>query len=98
MKMFVHHLQTAPVRPSLRTELPIPRELDDLVLACLEKDPLRRPEDAEEVLRMLARCGSGGQWDNDAARGWWEKHLPELTGLISDEGTSNPLTAGFQAA
>jgi serine/threonine-protein kinase len=98
MKMFVHHLQTPPVRPSLRTELPIPQELDDLVLACLEKNPLRRPQDAEEVLRMLARCGSAGKWDNDAARGWWEKHLPELTRPIGEDETTNPLTAGFQAA
>jgi hypothetical protein len=72
--------------------------LDDLVLACLEKNPLRRPQDAEEVLRMLARCGSAGKWDSDAARGWWEKHLPELTRPIGEDETTNPLTAGFQAA
>ncbi|HMF88056.1 MAG TPA: serine/threonine-protein kinase, partial [Gemmatimonadaceae bacterium] len=35
MKMLMHHLNTAPVPPSQRTELPIPRELDELVLACL---------------------------------------------------------------
>jgi len=98
IKMFVHHLQTPPIRPSLRTELPIPQELDDLVLACLEKDPLRRPHDAEEVLRMLGRSGSAGRWDNDAARGWWEKHLPELTGPIGEDETAHRLTAGLQAA
>ena len=98
MKMFIHHLQTPPVRPSLRTELPVPQELDDLVMACLEKDPLRRPRDAEEVLRMLTRLGSAGTWDNDAARGWWEKHLPQLNGSICEDETANIPTAGFQAA
>jgi serine/threonine-protein kinase len=98
MKMFVHHLQTPPVRPSLRTELPVPQELDDIVMACLEKDPLRRPQDAKEVLRMLTRIGSAGTWDNDAARGWWEKHLPELTGSICEDETANIPTVAFQAA
>jgi len=99
MKMFVHHLQTAPVPPSQRTEMPISRELDALILACLEKDPLRRPQDVEQVLRALARCEPAASWDNAAAKGWWEKHLPELTGPIHDEeDTTRTAVAGFQAA
>ena len=39
MKMLMQHVHARPVPPSQRTELPIPRELDELVLACLEKDP-----------------------------------------------------------
>ena len=37
MKMLLQHVQTQPVPPSQRTELPIPRELDELVLACLRE-------------------------------------------------------------
>ena len=51
MKMLMQHVQAGPVPPSQRTELPIPRELDELVLACLEKDPHKRPQNAEELLR-----------------------------------------------
>jgi serine/threonine-protein kinase len=88
MKMFVQHLQTTPVPPSQRTEMPIPRELDEIVLACLEKDPSRRPQNADELLRMLRRCRSAETWDNDAARVWWEKHLLDLTGpLTMDAGS-----------
>src|SRR5262249_22447730 len=39
MKMLMQHVQATPIPPSQRTELPIPGELDDLVMACLEKDP-----------------------------------------------------------
>src|SRR6185436_8038121 len=39
MKMLMQHMHARPVPPSQRSELPIPRELDELVLACLEKDP-----------------------------------------------------------
>jgi len=88
MKMFVQHLETPPIPPSQRTELPIPRELDDIVLACLEKDPRRRPQNAAELLRMLRRCRTAETWDNDAARGWWEKHLQDLTGPLTANDAS----------
>jgi serine/threonine-protein kinase len=83
IKMFVQHLQTPPVPPSQRTELPIPREVDELVMACLEKDPRRRPKNATELLRIVERCQSGQTWDQHTAKTWWENHLPELTGPLS---------------
>jgi serine/threonine-protein kinase len=82
MKMFLEHLQTAPIPPSQRTEMRIPREVDELVLACLEKDPSNRPKDAQDVLRRLNKCRSAEAWDNDAARAWWETHLLDLTGPL----------------
>ena len=33
-----------------------PRELDELVLACLQKDPNRRPQNAGELFRMAHNC------------------------------------------
>jgi eukaryotic-like serine/threonine-protein kinase len=89
MKMFMHHVQTPPVPPSQRTELPIPKELDDMVLACLEKDPARRPQDAQELFHMAQRCGSADSWDNDAARRWWELNLTELTGPLTLSETAS---------
>jgi eukaryotic-like serine/threonine-protein kinase len=83
MKMFLHHVQTPPTPPSQRTELVIPRELDELVMACLEKDPNRRPQSAEQLMRMAYRCHTCETWDNDVARGWWETHLVDLTGPLT---------------
>jgi eukaryotic-like serine/threonine-protein kinase len=83
MKMFLHHVQTIPTPPSQRTELPIPRELDDLVMACLEKDPDKRPQDAERLFEMACHCGSSEAWDNAMARHWWETNLMELTGPLT---------------
>ena len=94
MKMFVQHLQATPIPPSQRTEMPVPRELDQLVLACLEKDPKRRPQSAMELLRLLSQLRQRDGWDNDRARGWWELHVPELTGPLSvaDNGYTGPTT------
>jgi serine/threonine-protein kinase len=84
MKMLMHHVQTPPIPPSQRTELKIPRELDDLVMSCLEKDPNNRPQDAGMLFDMACQCTmSGGGWDNASARHWWETHLMELTGPLS---------------
>jgi serine/threonine-protein kinase len=83
MKMLLQHVQAPPVPPSQRTELPIPRELDDLVLACLAKDPQHRPQNAEELFRLACACRSCNAWTHESAKGWWETHLPELTGPLT---------------
>src|SRR4029453_9190399 len=54
MGLLLQHAQTPPVPPSGRTKLPIPPALDDLVLACLAKDPAHRPQSARELSLRLA--------------------------------------------
>ena len=90
MKMLLQHLHAQPVPPSQRTELPIPRELDDLVLACLQKDPKMRPQSAAELFRMAQECHTCEGWGPETAQAWWKVHLPEFTGplRVSDQQSS----------
>jgi eukaryotic-like serine/threonine-protein kinase len=83
MQMLMQHVQAEPVPPSKRTELKIPRELDELVLACLHKDPRQRPQNAEELLAMAWQCKTCDAWNHQTARTWWETHLPELCGPLT---------------
>jgi serine/threonine-protein kinase len=83
MKMLMHHMQSSPVPPSQRTEMHVPPELDELVLACLEKDPAKRPQDAEALFRMACGCHHCETWNQASARLWWETHLPEFTGALT---------------
>ena len=83
MKMLMQHLHAQPVPPSQRTELPIPGELDDLVMACLQKDPNRRPQNAEELFRLACACRACEGWTEERARTWWEMHMRELTGPLT---------------
>lgn len=80
MKMMVAHIRDTPISPSQRSEFPISQSLDELVLACLEKDPERRPRTAAELAQRLAECDVGEPWGPTAAIGWWAAHLPDLAG------------------
>jgi serine/threonine-protein kinase len=76
MGLLVHHAKTPPSPPSSRTELPIPEALDRLVLACLEKDPARRPQTARDLSNRLASVPVPEVWTEEQARSWWSKFQP----------------------
>jgi tRNA A-37 threonylcarbamoyl transferase component Bud32 len=66
-----HHLHTPPTPPSERLGRALPSALEGWVLACLEKDPARRPPTAAEAAARLERCGLSGEWTPGEARAWW---------------------------
>ena len=78
MGLLLHHAQTPPTPPSARTDLPIPRALDDLVLSCLAKDPANRPQSARELSLRLAEVEGASPWTQEQAREWWAAHQSAL--------------------
>ena len=76
MQLLIQHAQAMPEPPSARTELPIPKELDAIVLACLAKNPSDRPQTARELARRLEAVPVRGEWTPELARAWWETHQP----------------------
>jgi serine/threonine-protein kinase len=71
------HANTIPDPPSSRTELPVPRELEAVIMTCLAKDPRERPASANDLAARLE--GSvAARWTPDRARTWWGTHLPDL--------------------
>jgi serine/threonine-protein kinase len=74
MGIVLHHVQTAPIPPSARVDQPIPPALDDLILACLAKEPAARPQTARELSLRLAQIGASDGWTEESARLWWEKY------------------------
>jgi serine/threonine-protein kinase len=79
MKILIDHVDTMPLPPSQRSELPIPSDLEQIVLMCLAKDPKQRPANAEVLWHMTLDCDIHETWSYAAARRWWETHLPEMT-------------------
>lgn len=63
----------APVpRPSERSTTAVPRELDDLVVACLAKRADDRPAGAASLLEALDALTSIDRWSEHQAREWWQ--------------------------
>jgi eukaryotic-like serine/threonine-protein kinase len=93
VEVMFHHAHTAPPRLSSRTELPIPAPLEDLVMQCLEKEPARRPANAEAVSTRLNAVSLESAWTVERAERWWATHRPPQVGarpvadvLLSQEG------------
>ena len=74
MGLLLQHAQAAPAPPSSRTDLPIPRALDDLILSCLAKDPADRPQSARDLSRRLGEVEGASAWTQERAREWWATH------------------------
>jgi len=70
------HLHQEPMPLSARG-LGIPAELDAVVLACLDKDPDRRPQSTAELRRRLEACAIQ-PWDSARALAWWHEYQSEL--------------------
>jgi serine/threonine-protein kinase len=77
MEVLSHHVGTAPVPPSHRTELKIPASLERVILTCLEKDPRKRPASADALAGQLAGVRQAlPPWTAERAREWWRQHTP----------------------
>jgi eukaryotic-like serine/threonine-protein kinase len=75
LQMIAKHMRDVPVPPSERAELPIPAELERVVLACLAKAPAGRPGTAAALSRALAAI-EGERWGEAEARQWWQANRP----------------------
>jgi len=53
----------------------VPRELDALILRCLEKTQDRRPANARELARQLRAVPFGEPWRDEHAEAWWGENL-----------------------
>jgi serine/threonine-protein kinase len=73
--MLVMHAHQKPIPPSKRAELAVHPELEALVMACLEKNPNRRPQSARELRDNLLGLSFERPWSEERARLWWKANL-----------------------
>jgi len=73
-----HHLHSIPPPPSQRLGESIPSDLEQLILACLEKTPEKRPADARKLQAALRACSDARTWSEDDARLWFAAHAQAL--------------------
>jgi len=80
IEIVAKHIQTAPVPPSSRSELPVPPELDEIVLGCLAKSPGDRIPSARELEYRLRAIPFERPWSQERAARWWATNAPVPAG------------------
>lgn len=68
------HVAEAPAPPSVRLGKALPEDLENAILACLEKSRAKRPQTARDLAQRLARCVAALEWTIDDAEAWWARH------------------------
>jgi len=103
MEIVSDHVRTPPVPPSERLGRPLPGDLEELVLACMAKQPEGRPASAERLASRLAECRFETPWTRERARAWWESRVGDagggpasLTGTASTPAFADPGPDGLQ--
>jgi PAS domain S-box-containing protein len=76
MELCAHHLHTAPVPPSVRLGRQVDRQLEAVLLSCLEKNPARRPPTAMAVHDALAASNAASDWSTVDTQRWWAAYRP----------------------
>jgi len=79
MAVMIHHARTKPKPPSALSKAPIPERLEQIVLACLEKAPEKRPSSAIALWQQLGDVPVTDAWTSQRAQRWWLDNLPDLS-------------------
>ncbi len=91
MELCGHHLHSRPIPPSVRGGRDIPRDLEELVLRCVEKDPAARPVSAAAFRASLLDLRDV-EWSEADARKSWTALRDALRASEATERAVNPHT------
>jgi serine/threonine-protein kinase len=85
--MLVMHAHQKPATPSARIGTPVHPGLEAVIMACLEKNPDRRPQTARELSERLGALAFEHPWTEERAALWWKRYQP-----LEPEATPEPTT------
>lgn len=99
MQQLLHmHLEETPAAPSLLRGERLPEELEDALLACLDKNRAKRPQTARELSLRLDKVVAGDGWNVEKADLWWNQHERGTAPKATKKPGAPPTVRGDQAA
>ncbi len=72
--MIVGHVNEEPAAISSRIGGKVQPKLEDVVMACLRKDPKKRPQSARALSKMFEAIEVEKPWTEEQAARWWKEH------------------------
>jgi tRNA A-37 threonylcarbamoyl transferase component Bud32 len=76
--LMAQHVATLPLSPSERLGAPVSKDLEQIVMRCLAKEPAGRPANAGEVEEALGLCVSAGAWTRRNSEQWWQENTGRI--------------------
>jgi eukaryotic-like serine/threonine-protein kinase len=91
MEICLKQVHEPPAAPSSRATQPVPSALDELVLACLHKQPAGRPASAAALRARLLELEATLAWSQRDAEAWWQSHSRQvLEATRAQQSTPRP--------
>ncbi len=88
IEICMKHVQEQPQSLSERLGKPVSPDLEQIVMQCLEKDPNKRPQTAQDVILELSKCQNDGKWSIQDASQWWEEQMQGQASKIQPDTQS----------
>jgi eukaryotic-like serine/threonine-protein kinase len=86
--LMMSHVNDPPDSPSQRLGALVPRDVEAVILKCLEKRPEQRYASVRDLDLALARCSVPRPWTNEEARSFWAAHRAHRPAIsVSDAPT-----------
>jgi hypothetical protein len=76
VELCIQHVTKAPVPLTEVANTHVPRQLEEIVMQCLAKQPAGRPTSATDLADKLRAIGPHEDWDDARATAWWQAFRP----------------------
>jgi hypothetical protein len=92
LEIIRRQVEDMPTPPSQVAARPLAPELEQVLMACLEKSPDKRPAGAAQLAELLSECTPREPWTAADASRWWSQHMP----AGGEPGVAGAATEDFQ--
>lgn len=93
----VKQLHQDPQRPDERSQVELPDDLQNVLMACLRKDPAERPQSIDDLAQSLLQCEHAHHWTAAEACRWWQDNFQSPRDVASDFANNGRTDSGLMA-